>query len=73
MANRILYICHFVYWLRVHRSCSLARWVMEYEGRAWTIGKGKRGARTGGVAATEGFEPSGRGRVRAANAEALSK
>ena len=33
--NRVIYIAHFLYWLRVHRSWSTAKWVMEYEGRAW--------------------------------------
>lgn len=33
--NRVIYIAHFLYWLRVHRSWSSAMWVMELEGRAW--------------------------------------
>jgi hypothetical protein len=33
--NRVIYIAHLLYYLRVHRSWSSAKWCMQYEGRAW--------------------------------------
>lgn len=63
--NRVIYIAHFLYWLRVHRSWSSAKWVMEFEGRAWR--------QTRRLAETEGFEPSVRGRAPVVNAEPIPK
>ncbi len=33
--NRVIYIAHFLYWLRVHRSWSSAKWVTDYEVGRW--------------------------------------
>jgi len=35
MRRRILWLCHFIYWLRVHRSFGLAMWVTNYEIGGW--------------------------------------
>ena len=35
MRRRILWLAHFIYWLRVHRDISRALWVMQFEGKVW--------------------------------------
>ncbi|WP_426391943.1 hypothetical protein [Variovorax sp. R-27] len=34
--NRVIYVAHFLYYLRIHRSWSSALWCMAHEGRAWS-------------------------------------
>jgi hypothetical protein len=31
----VIYIAHFIYFLRVHRSWSSARWCLAHEGMVW--------------------------------------
>jgi hypothetical protein len=33
--NRVIYISHFLYYLRIHHSWSSAVFCMQHEGRAW--------------------------------------
>lgn len=33
--NRVIYIAHFLYWLRVHRSVGVAKWVTDFEMGGW--------------------------------------
>jgi hypothetical protein len=33
--SRVIYVAHFLNYLRIHRSWSSARWCMQHEGRAW--------------------------------------
>lgn len=35
MRYQILWLCHFIYWLRVHRDFGRAAWVTNYEARGW--------------------------------------
>lgn len=34
--NRVIYIAHFIYYLRIHKSWSSAIFCMQHEGRAWS-------------------------------------